>query len=543
MTIRLKKTLSLLLAMCMLLSVAAIHVFADYKKPYKVYASFGDSIAAGLGLPDYHTTYDETSGTLGDGDRIPGSYPDIVAEAVNAELRPMARQGFRSNELRLVLDDSYYGDTITAMMLPALSPNYAGMSAAEVIGVIKGQKVEFEKAIEDSELITIQLGSNDLMESVMLQLFVAAWGVPIPGKEPAQQVQYLLNRFGSVGKVYEYLAKEIAGYRQSDTSLGSLLTTIWEDENVQKALSTTQTLAGFLNTILDAQDGFRENMNWNIDYMTKENPNAKIIVVGLYNPFRDSQINSSIPLKLGRAMDIVLETMNVMLRNIAAKYDNVTYVTSWDAEVIATMNLDEIDVNDHAFFQKVSSYVHPNLAGHAYIAEEILKAIPDVWEGRWVRKNPQNGKWYLYDGDKIASDYTGVAKNEYGWWYIKKGKVDFTYTGFASNEYGTWRIVKGKVDFKANGLTGEQKDWRYVKGGKVDYTANGVYKNQFGWYKVTDGKADFSFKGIAQNKYGWWYLEGGRVVFLKYGKVTVDKNNKVASKGTTYRVIGGKVLK
>ncbi|MBQ8063340.1 MAG: hypothetical protein IJ230_05320 [Clostridia bacterium] len=543
MTSRMKKVLSLILAVCMLLTVGALNVFADYKKPYKVYASFGDSIAAGLGLPDYHTTYDETSGTLGDGDRIPGSYPDIVASAVNAELRPMARQGFRSNELRLVLDDTYYGDTITALMLPALSPNYAGMSAEQVIGIIKGQKAEFVKAIDDSELITIQLGSNDLMESVMLQLFVTAWGYPVPGREPAQQVQYLLNRFGSVGKVYEYLAKEISGYRQSDTSLGALLTAIWEDENVQTLLSTTQTLAGFLNTILDAQGGFKENMTWNLDYMTIENPNAEIIVVGLYNPFRDSQLNSSIPLKLGRAMDIVLETMNIMLRNIAAKYDNVTYVTSWDAEVIATMNLDEIDVNDQAFFQKVSSYVHPNLAGHAYIAEEILKAIPDVWEGRWVRKNPKDGKWYLYNDNKIVSDYTGVAKNENGWWYIKNGKVDFTYTGFASNENGTWRIVHGKVAFNENGLTGEGKDWRYVKGGKVDPTANGVYKNQFGWYKVTNGKIDFNFKGIAKNQNGWWYLEGGRVVFLKFGRVTVDANNNVAKKGTTYQVFGGRVLK
>lgn len=48
-----------------------------------------------------------------------------------------------------------------------------------------------------------------------------------------------------------------------------------------------------------------------------------------------------------------------------------------------------------------------------------------------------------------------------------KGKVNFKFTGIAKNEYGTWYINKGKVDFHKNG--------------KVKYDGK--------TYKVTDGKA------------------------------------------------------
>ena len=44
-----------------------------------------------------------------------------------------------------------------------------------------------------------------------------------------------------------------------------------------------------------------------------------------------------------------------------------------------------------------------------------------------VRMQTATGNYYA--NDKIATDYCGMALNEYGWWYIKNGDVDFTYTG------------------------------------------------------------------------------------------------------------------
>ena len=43
-------------------------------------------------------------------------------------------------------------------------------------------------------------------------------------------------------------------------------------------------------------------------------------------------------------------------------------------------------------------------------------------------------------------NHTGLAVNEYGWWYMTNGTVDFTYNGLAENEYGVWNVVNGHVE-------------------------------------------------------------------------------------------------
>lgn len=106
----------------------------------------------------------------------------------------------------------------------------------------------------------------------------------------------------------------------------------------------------------------------------------------------------------------------------------------------------------------------------------------DLKSGAWVSVATKTGK-------KV--NYTGIAKNNYGWWRVKNGKVDFSATGIYENDYGWWRVKDGKVDFKANGL----------------------YKNDYGWWYCKNGKVDFSYYGIATNEYGVWYVTEGKVEF------------------------------
>lgn len=80
----------------------------------------------------------------------------------------------------------------------------------------------------------------------------------------------------------------------------------------------------------------------------------------------------------------------------------------------------------------------------------------------------KDGKWlYMPDGKTVDKSYIGLAKNEYGWWYVKNGTIDFSFTGLAKNEYGWW----------------------YVKEGKLDKTFTGTATVKSGKWKVQDGKA------------------------------------------------------
>ena len=45
--------------------------------------------------------------------------------------------------------------------------------------------------------------------------------------------------------------------------------------------------------------------------------------------------------------------------------------------------------------------------------------------------------------EQQISTNTGMAANEYGWWYVSNGTIDFGYTGMAVNEYGWWYIRRG----------------------------------------------------------------------------------------------------
>ncbi|MBR5753354.1 MAG: hypothetical protein IKX83_02590 [Clostridia bacterium] len=62
-----------------------------------------------------------------------------------------------------------------------------------------------------------------------------------------------------------------------------------------------------------------------------------------------------------------------------------------------------------------------------------------------------NNVWSAFVDGKKATDYIGVARGEYGWFFVRDGEVDFHYNGIAGNERGNWYIKDGKVDFSFTG--------------------------------------------------------------------------------------------
>ncbi len=190
-----------------------------------------------------------------------------------------------------------------------------------------------------------------------------------------------------------------------------------------------------------------------------------------------------------------------------------------------------------------------------------------------------DGKWYAYVGNKIAYDYTGLAANEYGTWYIIDGEVDFTYddvikteeygwicirdgkyatdyTGIAKNSLGWWRIEAGKVNFNATGVYQNELGWWYCENGKVNFSYTGIKNNANGWWRIENGKVNFSATGVYQNELGWWYCKNGKVDFgftgiasnsngwwyCVNGKVDFSKNGSVYYSGRYYSIRGGKVV-
>lgn len=61
-------------------------------------------------------------------------------------------------------------------------------------------------------------------------------------------------------------------------------------------------------------------------------------------------------------------------------------------------------------------------------------------------RQTKDGRWALMKGEKVEEDFTGVAENGQGLWYIVDGYVDFDFYGTVDSGDGTlYTIENGKV--------------------------------------------------------------------------------------------------
>ena len=164
--------------------------------------------------------------------------------------------------------------------------------------------------------------------------------------------------------------------------------------------------------------------------------------------------------------------------------------------------------------------------------------------------------WWYVENSQINFNYTGLVQNAYGWWYVENGAINFNATGLARNEYGWWYVENGQVNFNYTGLAANEYGWWYVEGGKINFNYTGLVANEYGWWYVEGGKINFNYTGLAANEYGWWRVEGGKINFnytglalneygwwyVEGGKINFNYNGYAAYYGVTYRVEGGKVI-
>ena len=81
-----------------------------------------------------------------------------------------------------------------------------------------------------------------------------------------------------------------------------------------------------------------------------------------------------------------------------------------------------------------------------------------------------NGCWYCHKG-KVDFKKNGLVKTtvygEEGWWYIKNGQVQFIYS-VVKNTNGWWAVFGGKVDFSYTGIASNDYGYWYCENGKVN---------------------------------------------------------------------------
>ncbi len=153
-----------------------------------------------------------------------------------------------------------------------------------------------------------------------------------------------------------------------------------------------------------------------------------------------------------------------------------------------------------------------------------------------VVKQAKDKNWYTFNksNNKINYKYTGIAKNNLGWWRVVKGKVNFKANGVFSNSYGNWWVENGKVNFDKNDTVTYNKKTYVIRDGKAtlekdykykQYDCNALTVKQApdgNWYAFDGNTIAWDYTGIAPNGNGWWRIVRGR---LDWNATGVFSNN------------------
>jgi lysophospholipase L1-like esterase len=362
-----KRVISLCLVVVMLTGVMCVSAFAATNtnvKKYNNYVVFGDSICTGFGLDMYGTSDTHAkeedmvamNAQASNGVFCPGSYPAIVANAVGAtSVYDAGRPALRSVEVRRMLDSTYKGDQYTDYVV-----NAAYISDDDWAGLVNNTT----SAVKTADLITINIGSDDVLLTGIIAVSVYLGTVQAVQKSSALHAQLV-----------EAKAK-MADFSTMGEALVKML------DIAEKVGSTSGALAALSSGAIQGTAQFKVNWNIIIKTIHKLNPTAKIVVVGMYNPFRDLKLTEKSAVSIGKLANQVVNMMNLyMSGSVYSKY--YTFVSVLDTQIYPfdpIMVPDENSTNGTGyksnFLGQILKNVHPTADGHVYMANQIINALP-----------------------------------------------------------------------------------------------------------------------------------------------------------------------
>ena len=324
-----KSALSLLLVLTMVFTVACIPALAANPYNIRTYVAFGDSIATGMneekGPNKYPTgeldengepVLEEGLGSNGNG------YTDCVARALELEAGngyySYGHTGLRTNELLYFLDPSV---STEGLILDR------GLDA-----LFADAREEMLQHVREADLITLNIGENDVFTIPMVIAVIAA--LVAASEDAGEQAQ---------------LADAAEAAENAETPEDALA-------GVTNALKTTDLLnkfvAAFIPLAIAGYQTFKQNLPEILGKLRELNPNAQIVVLGVFNPLV-ARMNSDIISTLD-GLDAIVTPMNLFMAATCLKY-GCTFVPMTDVQIDST--------------------VHPSNAQYQKMADRIVASL------------------------------------------------------------------------------------------------------------------------------------------------------------------------
>ena len=340
-----KKILSLVLCAVLLFSALGVQAFAvnaaDYAAlPYHNYCYLGDSISWGYGLDPNADNHDKFSV----GTRVTGSFTDIIGSVLEqnngAVVQPAASSGSRLCDYRILLERGMGVEN------PYDRANdWYGNRHPERTEVLRSMGPEIVSWVREADLITLQLGINDLTAALVNALYAT-------GLVDLDKIQQL--SLSDPSTLADYLTTALTNVCQSPDILGNVIRT-------------------FNSEIVEIRTNAREVLK---DVVALA-PEADIVVVGYHKAVQELRViggtDFSVIFDIANA---ALVSLNDYYAALANEYGNVYYVDAPNAAIFYPEGTHLIDI-----VKDIKGFlygVHPDHAGHAYIADRVLDALRDL---------------------------------------------------------------------------------------------------------------------------------------------------------------------
>jgi len=412
------RALSIILALMMLFSTMSFAASADDEL---IYTALGDSNASGYGMDAY--LENAAPAHAKEGDLIEGSYVQLFSEAIGADkVNVCTHCAWRSNEFLRATDPSYQCAKWDNQFFEALG--FVTRQAAQEISD------RIAPAVKEADVITVNYGSNDLFTQAIVKMsydydFDAILDIDMPEEINEESLSELFMQLLSV------LGAPADILHQFELYLG---------ENLKS---------------------FEENMPKILDYISAENPDAEVYVLGVFNPLNlGIATDDGDVLSLITTTDILMATANSFLMKLCAQYENCTFVDVGSPECYgpSALDLDLLIAGDDDVKFSALKVVHPNEKGHEYIANCLIESYNDnhaaapvlsVTKSKLLKKNIL--KWEELDGAAMYRVY-------------RSSSADGTYSYIGSACSGVFY----------DGISLSSRTYYYKVCAVMDYT-NGIY--------------------------------------------------------------------
>ena len=344
-----RKPIALLLALVLAASLLCLPALAADTVParyarYRVYTCLGDSNAAGYAAEGYQ----DQPCTV-----TPGAYHSMVAGDLGAKLNA---GGFRSHEMRHLLDPDW---EITDW-------EYADNCAGYVqYDDLESRRDLYIQAVEEADLITVNIGSNDIL-----------------GNPLGQAMREMYNTDGADKAILDAIKAELQKTGDFGTALLKL---IGYAESIGQGTKLLVSLAHYMNI---AYQQFTENWDAIVKNIYRLNPDVTLVAVGMHNAFANTSLTVGSVIKTGKLLQPIMDKMNAWMKTGSAYAGQYIYCDVPDVEC------GELAFTQDDFWTAYLPAVHPTAAGHRYIADRILSVLPDT---ALSFEDVPEGAWYYMD--------------------------------------------------------------------------------------------------------------------------------------------------